>query len=173
MSVYNPKLIIHPRIGLIVVGLIWESKENPVCERLCRLGSCWLAAVFPSWRMNGAWPECHHFLHLWFLASVLLLLASEILSMFFLLKKYFFIWLSRVLVAAYRLLVAACGIQFPDKASNLGPLHWQHEASAPGPPGKSPSLFLFSTISSLTLFVACCLSFFLKNQLKVPSVKTF
>ena len=54
------------------------------------------------------------------------------------LKKYLFIWLCRVLVAACRLLVEACGIQFPDQASNLGPLHWQHEASGSGPPGKSP-----------------------------------
>ena len=54
------------------------------------------------------------------------------------LKKYLFIWLYEVLVAACRLLVAACGIQFPDQALNLGPLHWQHEASATGAPGKSP-----------------------------------
>ena len=24
------------------------------------------------------------------------------------------------------LIVAACGIQFPDQGSNLGPLHWEH-----------------------------------------------
>ena len=37
----------------------------------------------------------------------------------------------------------ACGIYFPDQGSNLGPLHWEHEVSATGPPGKSPA-FLFS-----------------------------
>ena len=36
-------------------------------------------------------------------------------------------------------LVAACGIWFPDQGSNPGPLHWELGALAPGPPGKSLS----------------------------------
>ena len=38
---------------------------------------------------------------------------------------------------ACKLLVAACGIYLPDWGSNLGPLHWEHEVLATGPPGKS------------------------------------
>ena len=38
---------------------------------------------------------------------------------------------------ARKLLVAACGIQFPDLGSNLGPLHWEHRVLATGPSGKS------------------------------------
>ena len=34
-------------------------------------------------------------------------------------------------------LIAACEIYFPDLESNLGPLHWECEILAPGPPGKS------------------------------------
>ena len=30
------------------------------------------------------------------------------------------------LVAAFKLLVEVCGIQFTDQGSNLGPLHWEH-----------------------------------------------
>ena len=37
--------------------------------------------------------------------------------------NYLFIWLHQVLVAAWELLVAACGIQFPDQGLNPGPLH--------------------------------------------------
>ena len=41
------------------------------------------------------------------------------------------------------LLVAACGIWFPDQGSNLGPLHWEHGILATAPPGKSQLWFLF------------------------------
>ena len=42
------------------------------------------------------------------------------------------------IVVAHELLVAACGIQFPDQGSNLGPLHWERWVLATGPPGRSP-----------------------------------
>ena len=35
------------------------------------------------------------------------------------------------------LLVAACGIQFPDQGLNPRPLHWEHRVLATGLPGKS------------------------------------
>ena len=38
---------------------------------------------------------------------------------------YLFIRLHQVLVAACKLLVAACGIWFPDQELNPGPLHWE------------------------------------------------
>ena len=41
------------------------------------------------------------------------------------------------LVAAYKLLVIARGIWFPDQGSNLGPLHWEHGVLATRAPGKS------------------------------------
>ena len=43
----------------------------------------------------------------------------------------------RSLVAACELLVAACGIQFPNQGSNLSPLHWELGVLDPGPPGKA------------------------------------
>ena len=44
--------------------------------------------------------------------------------------KYLFIWL-------YWVLVVACGIQFPDQESNLGPLHWEHGVLASRPQEES------------------------------------
>ena len=46
-----------------------------------------------------------------------------------------------LLVAAYELLAAACGIYFPDQGSNPGPLHWERGVLATGPRG-SPQTFL-------------------------------
>ena len=42
-----------------------------------------------------------------------------------------------LLVVARKLLVAVCGIKLPDQESNLGPLQWEQEVLATGPPGKS------------------------------------
>ena len=36
----------------------------------------------------------------------------------------------------YWLLIVTCGIQFPDQASNPGPLHWECRVLTTGPPGK-------------------------------------
>ena len=46
------------------------------------------------------------------------------------------------LAVARKLLVVVCGIQFLDQGLNPGPLPWELEALAPGPPGKSFHLFL-------------------------------
>ena len=43
------------------------------------------------------------------------------------------------------LLVAACGIWFPDQGSNLGPLRWEHGVKGTGPPGKSCTVSLALT----------------------------
>ena len=40
-------------------------------------------------------------------------------------------------------LAVACGIQFPDQGSNLGPMHWESRALATEPPGKSLGRILF------------------------------
>lgn len=140
---------------------------------LLELGSCWLAAVFPSCRMNGAWPERHP------LSTPLISCqcpAPSCLRDFvhvLPLKKYLFIWLCRVLVAACRLL----------DWGMWDPISWP--GIEPGPPALAarslrlwttrevPMLFLFSAISSPTLFVVCYLSFSPLKWLKVPSVKTF
>ena len=37
---------------------------------------------------------------------------------------------------AFKVLVAARGVLIPDQRLNLGPLHWEHEVLATGPPGK-------------------------------------
>ena len=43
----------------------------------------------------------------------------------------------------HRVLAVACGIQFSDQGSNLGPLHWECGVLATGPRGKSPyTIFL-------------------------------
>ena len=39
--------------------------------------------------------------------------------------QYLFIWLCQVLVVAFRIFVAACGIEFPDEGSNPGAPHWE------------------------------------------------
>ena len=41
------------------------------------------------------------------------------------------------LVVAHKLLVAACGIQFPDQGLNPGFLHWKLEVLATEPPARS------------------------------------
>ena len=43
------------------------------------------------------------------------------------------------------LLVAACGIWFPDQGLNLGPLCWEHGVKGTGPPGKSCTVSLALT----------------------------
>ena len=59
----------------------------------------------------------------------------------------------------------ACGIQFPDQGSNLGPLHWEHGVLSTASPGKSLQvsfnfLFLNKFIYFLFYFLAvlglCC-----------------
>ena len=79
-------------------------------------------------------------------------------------KNYSFTWLRWVrsctpglqssplcpgsLFAAYKRLVASCGIWFPNQVLNLSPLHWGHEILAAGPPGKSHFLLFKSAMSS-------------------------
>ena len=46
------------------------------------------------------------------------------------------------------LIVAACGIQFPEQGSNLGLSHWEYRVLATGPPGKSCG-FAFCGLGSL------------------------
>ena len=57
---------------------------------------------------------------------------SLTLSLFFFFNFKIFISL------AASVLVEACGIKFFDQGLNPGPLHWEHEVLATGPPG-SPS----------------------------------
>ena len=67
-------------------------------------------------------------------------------------KKSIFIYLfrlHRVLVAPRGLLVAACGLKFPDQGSNLGPLHWECGVLSTGPPGKSLEFKNFEMTSDL------------------------
>ena len=52
------------------------------------------------------------------------------------------------LAAACEHLVAACGIQFPDLGSNLGPMHREHGVLATGPPVKSQCI-VFITITPM------------------------
>ena len=46
------------------------------------------------------------------------------------------LWHVGSLAVACELLVATCGIQFPDQGSNPGPLHWECGVLATGSPGK-------------------------------------
>ena len=62
------------------------------------------------------------------------------------------------LVAACELLIAACGIQFPDQGLNLGPLHWELRVVTTGPLGKSQNMLL-------KLIFPVTIQFFFKTQL--------
>ena len=69
-------------------------------------------------------------------------------------KKKLFIWLGQVLVAA-------CGIQLPDKGPNPGSQHWELRVPATGPPGKSQDLAFLKQeesvcIRSIVLASCCC-----------------
>ena len=56
---------------------------------------------------------------------------------------YLLVWLCQVLIVACKLIVAACGIKFPDQGLNSGPLYWKQGVCTTGPVGKSPvKLFL-------------------------------
>ena len=55
---------------------------------------------------------------------------------------YLFIWLHWVLVAAG-------GIQLPDKGWNLGPLHWERGVLDTEPPGKSLCIFFYFNYVSI------------------------
>ena len=70
---------------------------------------------------------------------------------------------SSVLVAALRMflvvaykLVATCGTEFPDQASNRGLRCWEHRVPATGPPGKTQgqTLFFFLASKQLSLLFA-------------------
>ena len=74
--------------------------------------------------------------------------------------KHTFIWLfgsqlqhGGSLVVAFKLLIVACGVQFPKQGSNPGPLHQEHGVLATGPPRKSQFtnillrvLYLYSSV---------------------------
>ena len=84
--------------------------------------------------MNQLLFESPLFVYLLLISKLMFILSSTyfvfnlLFSIFF--KKYLFIWVSWVFVAA-------CGIQFPDQGSNPGLLHWECRVLAMGPPGKS------------------------------------
>ena len=60
-----------------------------------------------------------------------------------------------LLVVAWELLVAACGIKLSDQGLNLGPVPWEHGVLATGPPGKSPDIILnFKKLLSSGTWVA-------------------
>ena len=65
------------------------------------------------------------------------LMVKDVVAAFFFFFKDLFIWVCWVLVAACELLDVACGIQFPDKGSNPGPLYQEYRVLATEPPGKS------------------------------------
>ena len=52
----------------------------------------------------------------------------------------FQLWHVGSLVVTYELLVATCGIKFPEQGLNPGLLHWKLGVLATGPPGKSQLL---------------------------------
>ena len=68
------------------------------------------------------------------------------------------------LVVECRIFVEACGIQFPDQGSNLGPLLWEHGVSSIGPPGKSVVVFFSSLPFNQSRKYAGTLSNFVKSQ---------
>lgn len=51
-----------------------------------------------------------------------------------------------LIVAAFDLVVAARGNEFPAQGSDPGGLHWDHGILATGPPEKSPDTMLLNTM---------------------------
>ena len=66
-------------------------------------------------------------------------------ELLFYLNIYLFLQLRWVLGIACELLVAACGIYFPDQGLNLGSLPWELRVLATAPQRKSPVLFKLLT----------------------------
>ena len=62
--------------------------------------------------------------------------------------------ISAICCSTWDLLVAACGMSFPDWRLNAGSLHWECGVSAPGPPGKS-----LHTLHSIHSGAPCLLQF--------------
>ena len=99
------------------------------------------------------WFGCYGFFFLSKLASHWLLVRLNIFLYLycsfylFIFKKCLFLYLFNCPGLSFSmqdLLVAACGIKFPDHGSNPGPLHWKSGVLATGPWGKS--LFLLCYI---------------------------
>ena len=66
------------------------------------------------------------------------------------LKKFILLFLRYLFIWLHRVLIAACGISFPNQESNLGPLHWDHgSVIATEPPGNSPHINFRMTLSIL------------------------
>ena len=59
---------------------------------------------------------------------------------------YLFLWLYQVLAAACEHSAVACGIQFPDQGSNLGPLYWERGGLATGSQGSPDTNTFLSSI---------------------------
>ena len=77
--------------------------------------------------------------------SLLLKFLGPFLLLLLFSNIHLFIWLHWVLLAA-------CGIYFPDQGSNPGPLHWECRVLANTPPRRSPS-FLLEFPSQLNSFI--------------------
>ena len=58
--------------------------------------------------------------------------------------EFFFLSYVFSSIRSQLILVAACGIQFPDQEWNPGPLHWEHGVLATGPPEKSRAVLFNS-----------------------------
>ena len=82
---------------------------------------------------------------------------------------YLFIWL-------HWALVVACGIQFSDQGSNLGPVLWECRVLATGPPGKSlhlllKTLFIYTDWNTDCMVINCQFLIGISNpKLWVPDV---
>ena len=71
-------------------------------------------------------------------ASFIHFFSQLFFGLVFLFFSFFF--LSLLWHTGSSILVAACGVSFPDQESNPGPLHWERGVLATGPPGKSHQL---------------------------------
>jgi len=70
--------------------------------------------------------------------------GSQKFSGFYLFNIFLIIYLAaQVLVVACKLLVATCGIYFPDQGSNQCLLHWESRILATGPPERSSGLMIY------------------------------
>ena len=142
------------REGEILSWLQQDATRDPSGDGNVQYLDCIKVSVLVMILLLPTSTRCYH----WekgrkTIGDLLVLFLFKILNLFYFLLKVsdklyffkereeaflsFFLFFFNFLFCWHRVLVVACGIQFPDQGSNRGLLHWEHRVLATGLPGKS------------------------------------